>query len=352
MLKHTFTFYFLAILTISVVCRAADAERASYLIFQLDNDLFTGSDRNYTSGARLAWLQPISRESMNDFQGFLRKLSGAERNFFAHLTNFIDPEKIEYDCGTGLTQLMFTPEDYSAPAAPPGQRPYAGWLGLEFSLHAKDGQALSSVLLSIGTTGKNAFAEEVQEWVHRNISDSPIFQGWDSQIPGELTINLHFDRKNRFTALAEASRDWLVAVDGYWEWGAAIGNFRTDAYVGAMVRLGYHLPVQYVTPRLQLGNYSHELFLPSDGDTGAWSVYAFGGVRGTVVAHDITIDGPLFRNYDTPVSSEAWVGAMVAGVGIRWQRMNFTFSRTFRTEEYETQDGGHQFGSALVSLGF
>lgn len=336
----------------SLVCAEAE-ERASYLIFQLDNDLFTNSDRNYTNGARLAYLRPISLDSMNGLQDWLRDLSGAGDNrFFALLGSFIEPEAIRYDWGTGLTQLMFTPEDYEAPSAPPGQRPYAGWLGMEFSLHAKDAYSLSSVLLSIGTTGKYSFARETQEWVHKNISNSPIFQGWDSQVPGELTVNLHFDHKRRFTRLAEHTNDWLVGIDGYFEWGAALGTFRTDAYVGALMRVGYNLPVQYVTPRLQLGTYSHELFLSRDKTRGAWSVYAFGGVRGTAVAHDITLDGPVFRDHDSPVSSEPWVGGLMAGLGIRWQRVNLTFSRTFRTEEYSTQDGGHQFGSFLVSVGF
>jgi hypothetical protein len=345
--------FFLFLFPFQCLLCAEAQERASYLQFQLDNDLFTGSDRNYTNGARLAWLKPIPVESMNGLQDWLRGLSGAGDNrFFSLLTSFIEPETVAYDWGTGLTQLMFTPEDYAATEAPPGQRPYAGWLGIEFSLHAKDARSLSSVLLSIGTTGENALAQETQEWVHRNISNSPIFQGWDSQVPGELTVNLQFDRKRRFTSLAEHSRDWLLAMDGYFEWGAALGNFRTDADVGALMRIGYNLPVQYVTPRIQLGGYAHELFLGEHKPAGRWSLYAFGGVRGTAVAHDITIDGPVFRDYDSPVSSEPLVGGALVGFGLRLQSLTVTYSRTFRTEEYSTQDGGHQFGSLLVSLGF
>lgn len=327
--------------------------RASYLILQLDNDLLVNSDRDYTSGSRLAWLQPIQEESMNRFQGWLRELSGASQNpIFGRLTTFIEPETIRYDWGIGLTQLMFTADDPTLAASPPGERPYAGWLGIELSLHAKDVSSLSSVTFSIGTTGSNSFAEEAQEWVHRNISDSPIYQGWDSQVPGELTLNLNIDSKRRLAALASASADWLLDLDGYIEWGAALGNFRTDAYLGALVRAGYNLPVQYMTPRVQLGSYSHELFLTDTDTDNGWSLYAFGGARGSAVAHDITLDGPVFRDYDAAVSSEPWVGELVAGVGLRFHDLSVTFSRTFRSKEFESQGSSHQFGSVLVSLGF
>lgn len=327
------------------------AERASHLVFQIDNDLPEGSDRNYTNGLRLAWLQPISRQSMNQLQELLASLGDAmEGSFLSRLATFNEPDNVEYDWGTGLTQLMYTPEDPAALSAPPGQRPYAAWLGLEFSLHAKDTGFLSSIQLSIGTTGEHAFARETQEWVHRNISNSPSFQGWDSQVPGEITVNLHLDRKTRFADLWGSTRQSLVQVDGYWEWGAAVGSFRTNAYVGGLLRAGHNLPVQYVIPRIQLGSYSHELFLDPESRRGHFSIYAFAGLRGTCVLHDITLDGPLFRHYDSQVASESLVGDAIFGIGMGWKRFTLTLSRNFQSEAYTTQDGGHQFGSVMLSV--
>ncbi len=328
--------------------------RDSYLVFQLDNDLFTGSDRNYTNGARLAYLRPIAEKDLNWIQKSLRTLGGTgDSRLFNFLAVAVDPDQVRFDWGIGLTQLMFTPSDPEWTEAPPGERPYAGWLGMEFSLHAKDSRAVSSVVLSVGVTGEYSFAEETQKWVHTHISGSPVFQGWDSQIPGEVTVNLNFDQKRRFGDLARATRDWLMEVDGYLEWGAGIGNFRTDAYVGTLLRTGIHLPVQYATPRIQLGNYSHELFLPGARvNRSEWSLYLFGGARGTAVAHDITLDGPVFRSFDTGVSSEPLVGELVAGVGFRLGSFTLTFSRTFRTKEFDGQEQGHQFGSILASIGF
>ena len=329
------------------------SERASYLVFQLDNDLPAGTDRNYTNGARIAWLQPLSRQRMNRVQDFMAGFGDhLESSLLSRLTTFIDPDNIEYDWGTGLTQLMYTPQDPDELSAPPGQRPYAAWLGMEFSLHAKDAGFLSSIQLSVGTTGRHAYAQKVQEWIHRNISSSPIFLGWDSQVPAEITINLHLDRKTRFTGLQRGTRDWPLQLEGYWGWGGAAGNFRTNAYLGGLLRVGHNLPVQYVTPRIQLGSYAHELFLDESMQKGPFSLYAFAGVRGTWVVHDITLDGPLFRDYDSPVASKSWIGGALVGMGARWQRITLTLSRNFMSEEYTSQDGGHQFGSVMVSAGF
>ena len=46
------------------------------------------------------------------------------------------------------------------------------------------------------------------------------------------------------------------------------------------------------------------------------------------------------------------MGGALVGFGLRFKQVTMTYSRTFRTEEYDTQPGGHQFGSFLVSVGF
>jgi len=290
----------LAFIAVWTVSSAGKEERDSYVIFQLDNDLFTGSDNDYTNGARLAFMQPVPAKSLNRVQQLLKELTGVKQNsFFSMLSSLAESEEIRYDYGIGLAQMMFTPPDPQALAAGPGQRPYAGWLGAEVSLHAKDENALSSVVFSLGVTGKYAKAQPTQNWVHRNISNSPIFQGWDSQIPTEVTLNLFFDRKRRFRTIAETTQDWLLQVDGYFEWGAMLGNGLTGIHAGTLLRIGYNLPLQYMTPRLQFGNYPHELFASKAIRSENVSVYGFGGARINGVLHNITLDGPVFSDFDT-----------------------------------------------------
>ena len=71
---------------------------------------------------------------------------------------------------------MFTPEDPNAPKSPPGESPYAGWVGLGISLHAKDTHALNSAELSIGTVGPNSQVSVL------TIIDGPMFTLFDGLV--------------------------------------------------------------------------------------------------------------------------------------------------------------------------
>ncbi len=338
----------LALLVSSSVLFGVSLAADSQLIVQWDNDLLTGSDRDYTNGARVAFLQELDRDTdtHNMLQQCLGYFIGVESGGMFRDRRFDAGEELRFSWGVGLTQLMFTPEDPSAFSAPEGQRPYAGWLGLELSLNVGSSDSSGSFTLSIGTTGENSLAQYTQEWVHENVSDSPIFQGWDSQVPGEMTVNLHFDCKQRLHFL-DFTADWLIEFDGYYEWGAALGNFRTDAYVGSLFRFGYNLPAIYTTPRVQLGSYSDELFRDSEVDAGRVSLIGFFGFRGYGVLHDITLDGPVFRDFDSGVESEPWVGEMVTGVGVQIRPIELTVAHTFRTNEFSGQTESLEFGSVL-----
>jgi len=332
-----------------LVGAVASAAPPRQLVLQWDNDIFAGTDRGYTNGGRIAFLQEYrpGDEIRGRLKGTLRNLSQSTRDgWFGGWTSPVDDFRFAW--GTGLTQLMFTPEDPDAKEAPEGERPYAGWLGLEFSAHLKDADAVSSVTLSLGTTGEPSFAEDVQTWIHEEVTDSPVFQGWDSQVPAEPTVNLHFDQKRRVGWLKS---DEGVELDGFVEWGAAVGNFQTNAYGGALLRMGTNLAASFASPRLQLGSYGHAFFEPTESHSGDLSLYAFAGLRGTAVAHDITLDGPVFRDFDTGTSSEPLVGEALLGVGIRLDPVSLTLAQTLRTREFDGERERQSFGSIQLRVG-
>ncbi len=321
------------------------------VIVQWDNDLLTGTDRDYTNGVRAACLWEFGHDkpAHNFLQRALHALSGEPEEAMLRGWRFADAGERapRFAWGVGLTQLMFTPEDHQALVAPAGERPYAGWLGLETSLHVKNSRSVSSATLSLGTTGRNSGGQEAQDWVHRNISNSPIFQGWDSQVPGELTINLHLDHKRRLQFL-DRTDSWPLQLDGYSEWGAALGSLRTDAYVGAMLRVGRNLPATFSTPRVQLGSYGHELFSRETSDQSRLSLLGFAGVRGSAVAHDATLDGPVFRDFDAGVNSTPLVAELVYGLSLRYESLELSISRTIRSDEFDHQDENQSFGSVML----
>ena len=320
------------------------------VLLQLDNDLFSGSDRDYTNGVRIGFVQEIPLESKRG-QRINKRLRDGAKKIKGRLQSLRldDDADLRFARGFGITQLMFTPEDPLALSAPEGERPYAGWLGVEYSLHVKTDRLVNSLSLSVGSTGESSLAQQAQNWVHRNISNSPIFQGWDSQVPSELTVNLHFDHKQRFNRLTKriSSRSGLE-IDGYYEGGISAGNFRTDAYIGSLARIGYRLPESFSTPRVQLGSYGHKLFSDKKNYGKKFSAFAFAGIRATAVAHDITLDGPVFRKFDTGVESTPLVGELIYGLGIRYKRVDLTFSQSLRSDEFTGQTENQAFGSIML----
>lgn len=327
-------------------------------IFQIDNDLFTGSDRDYTNGIRFAYIQDLTsnQATHNWLQKSLYNLSGAANDSFINRYRYQNDDLLnqtsQFSWGIGLTQLMYTPDDSTALTAPEHERPYAGWLGLEFSLHVKNEKSASSVTLSVGTTGPNSYAQDGQNWIHENISSSPFFQGWESEVPGEMTINLHFDHKRKVNWFESKKHD-SFHLDGYTEWGAAIGNFRTNAYIGGLIRGGYNLPQTYTTPRVQIGSYGHAFFENDSLDPHTktnFSLFSFVGARGSMVLHDVTLNGPVFRNFDTNVDSQLFVGELLLGFGIKAYDLDISFARTLRSNEFHGQNKNQKYGSLQIRI--
>ena len=118
------------------------------------------------------------------------------------------------------------------------------------------------------------------------------------------------------------------------------------------MRIGWNLPVEFSDPRLTLSAHSQKLYNEDRGNKRDWSLYAMFGIRGSAILHDITLDGSLFRNYDTGVNKEYFVGEYYAGFGLRRDRYEFGYVHTYRTKQYKTQNDSQYFGSLALRVGF
>lgn len=325
----------------------------SYLTLYFDNDVFHGSDDDYTNGFRLSWTsdnRPV--DDIGGVQHWLRYLIGDESSIapFQRVSGFDDASDIIYSYGFSLTQLMFTPDDPDVASAILDDRPYAGVLLLGFSLHAMDRNVLNTAALSVGTVGRHAFAEETQDFFH-SIGGQKEYKGWKHQVPNEPLLNIHLSQKRRLSLLDYQNGHF--AIDGYTEIAIGLGNYRTEAQLGALVRIGYNLPVEFSDPRLSAQSYTHKLFQNGRVLNSKWSLYAMFGVRGYAVAHDVTLDGPIFRGgFQTDVRREPWVGEAFAGFGVRLSDWELSYIHTFHTREYDLQGGDVSFGSVAIRKKF
>jgi hypothetical protein len=174
------------------------------------------------------------------------------------------------------------------------------------------------------------------------------FAGWDSQVPNEFTVNLYSTQRRRLGLLPPDGR--AFGIDGFLEWRIGLGNFFTGLNAGALVRFGWNLPVDFSDARLSVTAYSHQPFKTTRLDRSDWSFYGIVGAQGAAVAHNITLDGPVFRDFDTGTSSEPLVGELYAGFGVRYRRLNFSYVHTYRSREFKGQDEAQSFGS--LTLGY
>lgn len=325
-----------------------------YLTFYLDNDLFVNEDKDYTNGARLSWIsddKPLFGALPGRRQ--LEKLTGAlpSKDWLSRLSGF-DPVNVEngniaVNYGFSVTQLMFTPDDPEATSQPPGQRRYAGWLGVGFSVHAKDERAINSAEIIFGTTGPRSLAEQTQDFIH-DLRDIPKFQGWDDQIPNEFTFDLAYSQKRRVPLMAPGRKGF--SVDGFGEWVGRLGTFQTLVGAGGFFRAGFNLPPDYSDPRLSATAYSNKFFETGESPVSDWSAYAIFGAYAGGVFFDATLDGPLFKNFDTGNTRETWVGDSFLGFGVRWKMLEFSYVQTWRTRTYEEQQGNTEYGSLALRL--
>jgi lipid A 3-O-deacylase len=306
-------------------------ESKGTLSITYENDIFTGADKGYTNGFRGSWTT-----GADDVPNLMRPLVKVIPMF---------PEKGEKRVSYAFGQSMFTPEDIDSTAVQVGDRPYAGWLYGSMGLISDTGSQLDTLEMTLGIIGPYSFAEQTQEFVHDNITDSPHPMGWQHQLDTEPGIIISYDRKWRsYYQLSMLGH----GVDFTPNVGASLGNVQTDARVGATLRLGKNLPADYGPPRVRPSLSGSDFFLP----TKSFSWYWFGGVEGRAVGRNIFLDGNTFGDDNSTVDKEYLVGDIQTGIAFTYEDWRLAYTHVFRTKEYRTQDEAESFGALTASYQF
>ena len=210
--------------------KSGGASAIGNFMVQLDNDLFTGDDSDYTNGFRAAMGGELGTQPDYDrLREVLRRFSGDESTFgFLDKLYGINSRELTYGWGFGVTQQMYTPDKPRSVTPLPGERPYAAWMAMEFSMQVRGEDSLSSVGLAVGVTGEWALGEEMQDIVHHDLTGSDLFNGWGSQLPNEVTLGLLLDQKRRIRPLADL--EWgKFGLDGYTEFQVTSNVSADDA---------------------------------------------------------------------------------------------------------------------------
>lgn len=308
---------------------ALEKEPGGGLTLAIENDYFAATDRNYTNGVALHYsLAPSDTPWLSLW--ISDNLLGANPGTYVRT-------------GIAIGHTIYTPQNTEANPAPPDQHPYAAYLFLRGTLLVDHGNMADSAAIDLGIVGPAAGGEWVQNNFHDLIDDTPS-RGWDSQINNEPIINLSVSRRWRVPLLGNENGfgfDTVPMVSG------SLGNFRTEASAGAIVRIGHQLSADYGPLRIQPSLFSGTLA----GKPKPFSWYVYAGAAGHVVAHDITLDGNSFRD-SASVDREPFVGEWSAGMIVRVYAVKIAYSMVSTTALFEGQGAAQLFGSINVTLGF
>ena len=173
------------------------AEEASGLFVRIDNDLFTGTDREYTNGVQVGSTS-ATVESFDDAE-FAPSLRWANDKL-----RWLQPKGFEENNVTWtIGQRMFTPEDWRLEEPDPRDRPYAGLLFAGLTYNGRDSHSLRSTSLDVGIVGPSALAEQAQNLVHE-AAGVDRFLGWDHQLNDEPVFRILHERFRRWDITARA----------------------------------------------------------------------------------------------------------------------------------------------------
>lgn len=301
----------------------------------IENDVFTGSDNNYTNGIGLTW---VSRDLKTyDEESAIRKWG----RFWSFLP-FVSDEGSKTYASWSIVQEIHTPDDIQNPNPPMDDQPYAGILYVDSVLYARKERWAHTWQLKLGVAGPSSHADDVQREFHEAIdADEPV--GWHTQLPDEPVINVSYTAAH---LLAQGnvgkSTEWRIIPVAT----AGLGNYFTGVGLGIYGEVGWNLVDALGGTALRSGLNAASTV--GDGPVDGWSVSFSGGLVGYGVAHYLPLDGTLFKD-SRSVDSEPFIGMASFGISVRHREFVLSLATTYFSDTFKTQRERSEFGTLSLS---
>ena len=309
----------------------------------IENDLFAGTDRYYTSGVKLSW-------SSADLEKFSDTPYASPFLPLFEMLPYINETGYQKNLVFALGQNIYTPDDTETSLLVENDRPYAGWLYFGTGVVWKNADVRNSLVMDIGVVGPWAYGQEAQRLVH-DLRGLGHPNGWDHQLHNELGVSLVYERMWRWPRHDRRSGlDWELLPHA----GAALGNVYTYANLGAELRAGLNLPDDFGTASI---GPSATTSTPVDGKMAAdrsWfdlGLYVFARADGRAVARNIFLDGNTFGDSHS-VGHNPFVADLSVGVAINITNTKIAYALVYRTKEFSAQQDAQIFGTVSFNWTF
>jgi len=352
-------------------CKADEVVRFRGGTARLENDLFAGTDQNYTNGVAFTAVS-------HDIAGKLRtECLPAPARLHAELIKFMNPDfwsDAENSAHTQnvvvkFGQSMFTPKDPARTDLIQDDRPYAGllYMGMSWNRRKHEPQSNSEMLdtreITLGVIGPLSLAEQSQNLFHDAIGVDR-FLGWQHQLKNEPALQLAMDRKFKDYRGTGAITPGFSA-DAIRSLGLRLGNIETSATLGIEGRVGWNLPNDFGTYPIRPGAENRppsaaSIHSGTDDASPAVArprpgIHLFGTMETRLVAYDFSLDGNLFRSSHS-VTRRPWVAQAAVGVSahglMAGHGVKLAVMRVYRSREFEEQGPNQAYGSVALSLEF
>lgn len=286
----------------------AATARAGQFTIREENDVWTGSDTQYTQGLELEYRYRTEGPWTEE----------------AH----------------SIRNTLYTPQDITIATPQPDDHPWASMTAYTYKRgHPMENDVYYEEGFVFGVVGPWSGGEQIQSDFHKLIG-SPHPEGWANQIPNEPIVNLTADGTQRTFHFNYGP----MGLDNLNTFGTSFGNAMTDLHGGSILRAGYNLPY----------TQSQHITITETPKPKPF-VYVYGGSRAFAVAHNIFIEGSLFQ--DSPgVTAKPLVYEYTGGVAVGiplWKQsmLKVQYDITRRSEEYVGQPSMTDFGAFIVSVG-
>lgn len=309
--------------------------------FYFENDLFNGTDSNYTNGVKYSVISPDLSPSAPEGALPRKVLEYVHRIPFIKKSPPEYTHKVEFSFG----QNMYTPTDTTRTDLIKDDRPYAGWLYISTSYHRKYGAEgsvnfMDTVEVQLGVIGPASLAEDTQRIVHK-LREIAVPRGWDHQLKNEPGIAAVFERKWLFHPVGSNR----FSCDAITHMGGALGNVYTYLNTGMEIRAGWNIPQDFGVSLIRPAG-STRLSIGKD-----FALFGFGAVNGRLVIRDIFLDGNTFAKSHS-IDKEPFVADLAAGIAAQFRNLMITWTEVLRTREFRDEGSDHSFGAIALSFSY
>lgn len=318
------------------LCAKAGGAGDSFLL-TYENDVFTGTDNQYTSGLHAEYTGP---------EGEIPSIARPVRGALSYLAG----EGARWRMVYGAANNIFTPPNISVANPARDQRPYAGWTYAYAGLTAERPSSLDVFRADIGVLGPPSASEIVQKQLHKLIG-SPDPKGWGTQIGTAPTFALSWGHVERFGAETRILGQPL-RVEALPHAQIVASTVDTYGALGGTLRLGGNFGEDFGPALYRRGQSGAGVGKPDEGF--GWSLFA--GAEGRAYAHSGLIEGPLIGD-DRAADAKTLAGDVFIGASLSYGSAALIYSTLARSKEYDRQPnsnqfGHHQFGSLSLRVVF